>query len=133
MVLWILLFTLPFACLSYAVVCFVCSVPVWYALLGGISLLFTTVAVADVDLFVNLKFPKLEWTSSTQVVKQSAATFISTIGVTLMVAALGAGAGYLCKEIGLWGAGFGAVLSVVVCLMFRIIVNTRGVKLWNEL
>ncbi|MBR2616827.1 MAG: hypothetical protein IKC56_01140 [Clostridia bacterium] len=128
-----ILFTLPFACLSYAVVCFVCKMPVWYALLGGVSLLFTTVAVADVDLFVNLKFPKLEWSSSAQVVKQSAATFISTIGVTLMVAALGAGAGFLCKEIGLWGAGFGAALSVAVCLIFRIIVNTRGVKLWNEL
>ena len=128
-----ILFTLPFACLSYAAVCLVCKIPVWYALLGGISLLFATVTVADVDLFVNLKFPKLEWTSSAQPVKQSAAAFISTMGVTLLVAALGAGAGFLCKEIGLWGAGVGAALSVALCTAFRAIVNTRGVKLWNEL
>ena len=128
-----ILFTLPFAIISYAVLCAVTKLTLGYALCGGVSVLFATMAVADIDLFVNLKFPKLEWTSSSQPVKQSAAAFISTLGVTLIVAALGAGAGYLCKEIGLWGAGVGAMLSVALFAAFRVLVNTRGVKLWNAL
>ncbi len=88
-------------------------------------------------LLINLFFPKLDWTSEVQVVKQSLSSMISILmGAVLVVVVIfitiGINKVFAITNINLY-LGVIALLLVLLILLVCTILKTKGEKLFNKL
>lgn len=105
-----------------------------YSLLWNtaISSIYCFVAASG-GLLINLYFPKMEWTSVTSVVKQSASVMISLI-VTMIAMAIPVGAFILFKisNINMF-LGIILLLLVLTLIVLWSMLNRKGIEKFNEL
>lgn len=88
-------------------------------------------------LFINLCFPKLDWTSEVQVVKQSLSSMISILMGAALVAAMifitiGINKLFAITSINLY-LGAIALLLILLILLVYTLLKTKGEKLFNKL
>ena len=88
---------------------------------------------ASFGLLINLYFPKMEWTSPTSVVKQSASAMISLI-TTMVIIVLPVGAFILFKvnNINAFIAMI-LVLLILILIVLWSILNSKGIKKFKQL
>ncbi len=93
-----------------------------------------TIFVAQFGLIINLKYPKLNFVSDTQVVKQSAATLIGILVpmtiIMIVIFAFTFVSEYISLEL------YSLIISTIVggiCLIQNKILNGYGIKRFNEL
>lgn len=98
----------------------------------AISSLYCLVA-AYTGLLINLYFPKLDWTSPTTVVKQSASVLVSLV-VTLVTIGIPIAA-FILLEVTKINIFLGLVLVglIINLLLVRLILNSKGVEKFMEL
>ncbi len=88
-------------------------------------------------LLINLYFPKLDWTSEVQVVKQSLSSMISIlmggvlVAVTIFVT-IGINKGFAITNVNLY-LGVIALLLFLLILLVYTLLKTKGEKLFNRL
>ena len=87
-----------------------------------------------IGIIVNLKYPKLEWESTTEVVKQSTSSFIAVmIGMLLFIITVG----IISSVIGTISSGLILVLAVIIymiidCILYIYLIN-KGAQNFNNL
>ena len=105
-----------------------------------IDILFILIATFTIPTFIalfgiiaNLKYPKMNWTSDTEVVKQSMSSFVSVFAGMFL------GIGTIALTV--WGAKYNMNLVIglellafgIACLILWKILKTYGVKKFNEI
>ena len=98
-----------------------------------ISIVLISIFSAILGLFINLLYPKLEFTSDVQVVKQSASVIINMISSLLYVAIL-CGIGYVLKisnfEVFLFISN---IITFISILGLYNLLKYKGIELFKKL
>ena len=118
--------TAPFYCLSEVILLFTMRVGllqrVWLLLVPLVYCIFS----ATWGLFVNLKFPKLKWETETEIVKQSAAVFLSILS---LFTALLPGVAVLMLPGGYSDLVTAILIVVVAAVTYRLYTKIRSTDL----
>ena len=124
--LFSMIVTAPFYCLSEVILLFTMRVGllqrVWLLLVPLVYCIFS----ATWGLFVNLKFPKLKWETETEIVKQSAAVFLSILS---LFAALLPGVAVLMLPSGYSDLVTAILIVVVAAVTYRLYMKIRSTDL----
>ena len=107
-----------------AVFCWKVNAPVLGWILLPVSILFISSFIAVFGIFLNLKFPKYDWTTETQAIKQSIPVMIAVFGSMALGFAVVFGAAYL----GVWILA--AVDAVCLALSAAFFFYFKNVRLY---
>ena len=114
-----LLVVAPFYCISEVALLFTMRIGflqrIWVLLVPLVYCVFSAVW----GLFANLKFPKLKWETETEIVKQSAAVFLSLL--SLFAALLPGVAVFMLP------GGFSDIVTAILIVFFNMIVKTKNI------
>ena len=128
-----ILLTIPISLISFLVIGIKLSFELQAIILVMISIVLISIFSAILGLFINLLYPKLEFTSDVQVVKQSASVIINMISSLLYVAIL-CGIGYILKisnfEVFLFISN---IITFISILGLYNLLKYKGVELFKKL
>lgn len=128
-----ILLTLPISVLSFLVIGLKLNFGLYTMIPVIISIVLISIFSASLGLFINLLYPKLEFTSDVQAVKQSASVIINMISSLLYVAIL-CGIGYGLKisqfEVFLMISN---IITFISILGLYHLLKDKGVKLFKNL
>lgn len=129
---WI--WTAPIALVSGLVLCVLFKLGVLFILLLLLSILVFSVFFALLGLFINLKMPRLHWTSEMACVKQSFSAILSLFSGWLTCGVLVGGYFWFGKYLPTWGyflVGIGLLLILTAALCVWLV--KRGTKIFEKL
>ena len=128
-----ILLTIPISVISFLVIAIKLNFELKTIVVVILSIVLLSIFIAILGLFINLLYPKLEFTSYVQVVKQSASVIISMISNILYVVML-CGISYILKinnfELFLIISNIITFISILV--LYRLL-KTKGVELFKNL
>lgn len=128
-----ILLTIPISVISFLVIAIKLNFKLKTIVVVILSIVLLSIFIAILGLFINLIYPKLEFTSDVQVVKQSASVIISMISNILYVAMLFC-IGYILKinnfELFLIISNIITFISILV--LYKLL-KTKGVELFKNL
>jgi ABC-2 type transport system permease protein len=129
---WI--WTAPIALVSGLVLCVLFKLGILFILLLLLSILVFPVFFALLGLFINLKMPRLHWTSEMACVKQSFSAILSLFSGWLTCGVLVGGYFWFGKYLPTWGyflVGIGLLLILTAVLCVWLV--KRGTKIFEKL
>ncbi|MDU1540046.1 MAG: ABC transporter permease [Paeniclostridium sordellii] len=128
-----ILLTIPISVISFLVIAIKLNFELKTIVVVILSIVLLSIFIAILGLFINLLYPKLEFTSDVQVVKQSASVIISMISNILYVAMLFC-IGYIVK---INNFEFFLIISNIITfisiLVLYKLLKTKGVELFKNL
>lgn len=128
------LWTAPIVLLSGLVLCVLFKLGVWFSVLLLTAILAFSAFFAALGLFINLKMPKLHWTSEMACVKQSFSAFLSLFSGWATCGLLVGGFFWFGKYLPTWGyllVGIGILLVLTAALGVWLV--KRGAKIFDKL
>ncbi|MDU2592515.1 MAG: ABC transporter permease, partial [Paeniclostridium sordellii] len=128
-----ILLTIPISVISFLVIAIKLNFELKTIVVVILSIVLLSIFIAILGLFINLLYPKLEFTSDVQVVKQSASVIISMISNILYVAML-CGISYILK---INNFEFFLIISnsitfISILVLYKLL-KTKGVELFKNL
>lgn len=103
-------------------------------IINCVLIVILNLCVSQFGLIINLKYPKLDFVSDTQVVKQSMSTFIGMLGPMVFAMLVMVVYGFVSKFITI--EVFSLLFSVVLVIIYFIqknILKTKGIKMFKEI
>jgi ABC-2 type transport system permease protein len=88
-----------------------------------------------VGIIINLKYPKLEWESPAEAVKQSTSSFVAVMGGMFLVTVNGG----ILIALAVLGLNISIILGIflafyaIVYLLMKLYLNTKGTKIFNKI
>ena len=126
--------TLPLALIVTAIALIILKLPVVISVLLILFVIGATLLFACLGLFVNLRHPKMDWTSEIVVVKQSAAVMITMFGGMLLILVLFVPYFLFLKGIADWVYLLGVNVIVYACTAVLYgWIRTAGIKEFEKL
>lgn len=128
-----LLLTIPISTISFLIIAITLNFEIETIILSVILIILLAIFSAMLGLFINLLYPKLNFKSEAQVIKQSASGIINTICSILYIAIV-CGIGYILK-----GNNLNEILIVsniitfINSLVLNVLLRYKGVKLFKNL
>lgn len=133
-VLFNIIVILPISIISLLIIFFTYNLTVVELLIGLFFEILLSIFVGEFGVLVNLKYPKINYTNETQVVKQSLSSFICIMLPMLIIMIMPIIYIILSSVIGM------NVFMILICaiilifnILFYILINTWGVKKFNKL
>ena len=128
------LWTAPLALLSGVVLCVLFKLGTLFSALLLVAILAFSAFFAVFGLFINLKMPKLHWTSEMACVKQSFSAFLSLFSSWALCGLFVGGFFWFGKYLPAWGyllVGIGILLVLTAALGVWLV--KRGTKIFEKL
>ena len=127
-----LLVTVPIAVISNVLLFISLSLNIKYLIFNIFILIMYAIVSAMVGLLINLYFPKLQWTSATTVVKQSASVLLSMVFTLIFIATV------VCVIIFTYKNTLLFLLIILILLILLIIIlrgvlNSKGKEIFKNL
>lgn len=128
-----ILLTIPISVISFFIIAIRLNFELKTTIIIIFSIILLSIFSSTLGLYINLLYPKLEFTSDVQVVKQGASVIISMISNILYVIIL-CGIGYIFKlnNLDLFLIVSNILTVITVLILYRTI-KTKGVKLFRSL
>ncbi|MGL5316375.1 MAG: putative ABC transporter permease subunit [Peptostreptococcaceae bacterium] len=127
------LITIPISVISFLVMALRLNFGLNTTIIVTLSIIVLSIFTSTLGLYINLLYPKLEFTSDVQVVKQGASVIISMISNLIYVVIL-CGIGYVLKlsNVNTFLMVANIITIIGVLALYRIL-KTKGVKLFRSL
>lgn len=128
-----LMLTIPISILCFSAISFKLSFGLVSGILGIIAIVLLAILSSSFGLYINLLYPKLEFTSDVAVVKQSASVIVSMLSNLLYIVAL-VGIGFIFKisNIDIFLA-VSSILTFIMIIVVYSLLKTKGVKIFRSL
>ena len=128
-----ILLTIPISVISFLAIAFKLNFGLKSTIIVIISIMLLSIFSGTLGIFINLLFPKLEFTSDVAVVKQGASVIISMISNIIYVILL-CGIGYIFKlnNVDLFLIVASIITFISILVVYRLL-KTKGVRLFRNL
>ena len=128
-----LMLTVPVSVLCLILIAFKLDFGIVSGILGIVSIVLLAILSSTLGLYINLLYPKLEFTSDVAVVKQSASVILSLLTNLIYIVVL-VGIGYILKlsNINIFLLVSSAITLIAIIVVCRLL-KTKGVKIFRML
>lgn len=130
-----LIITIPFIIIDSIIIYINIRLTVLEMLFFVLIPIVVVMLVSEVGLFINLLFPKISFEQPAQVVKQSLSVLVTMIvtGIMMILFLIFAVAIYLLCSNLIISYLFVMIFSIVLIIIMKLIINTKGVRLFNKI